>query len=552
MSSIPLGILHWTGLPWPAMDGGGWLRTALVFLFVIGPGQFLATVVCRMLLGTDREIHGRVARHLRKHPTGRRRERPFIGFSRGLWIWSYHAFARQQDSVAIVGPPRSGKSTGILIPQLAMWDGSAVSTSIKPDVLSATLRRRERLARRHGGRVYVYAPTSNGTVCGFEPMRWSPVAGCEDPVTCQVRVKSLVYAAGAGAGTSDATHWRDGACAILRGLFGASAVHPTRPCDLRVVIEWLNDAETAEPAGILRNFAEQGGEDRAQALEGIGATEWKERSSMFSAARMALSGLANPLVLQRSYGSAFDVDEFLSTCSTLYVVSPTTHQEGIAPLISALIESITSRAYELDHVGALPNRLLLSLDEVCNIAPLPTLPAIVSQGGGQGCNAAWAAQSFAQLRARYGKDGAGAIWSAANARIVLGGIGDSADLEEIARMCGGHPEHNPMPGIISQGRRRGRPPVSARMLREIPDRTALLMYGNRRPYWIRIPRWSRALTLRWAVRGAPTWAGAGLAATHQLPGRIRERLATPPRPALKPTPAKATPVEVGGNSEGSE
>lgn len=546
MTSIPLGILHAAGHAWAGIHGSGWVWTALAILVALGPGQFLICDALRRLAGTHQEIQNRVGRSLRKLPLGRRVERPFIGFSRGMWIWPYHAFARQQDSVAIVGPPRSGKSTGILIPQLALWGGSAVSTSIKPDVLAATLRRRRQLAERHGGQVYVYAPTTPGEVCGIEPMSWSPITGCDDPVVALTRVGSLVYSARTGSGTSDQTHWRDGASTILRGLFGAAAVHPTRPGDLRVVLAWLNDQQLDEPAALLRNFG-TAGDDRARALEGIAITESKERSSMFSAARMALSGVANPLVLERSQGNAFDVDRFLATCSTLYVVAPTQHQEGIAPLISSLIESIVTRAYELDHQSALSHRLLLSLDEVCNIAPLPTLPAIISQGGGQGCNASWAAQSFAQLRDRYGREAAAAIWSASNARVIYGGIGDSSDLADLARMAGGDGDYLPVPRPAGRPQPpKGRPPVSTRMLREIPDRTALLLYGNRQPYWLKVPRWSRALTLRWTVSGAPAWMASGA----RLPARIRERLVVPQRPAPKPTPvAAAAATEASEQSE---
>ena len=107
---------------------------------------------------------------------------PFLGWSRGVFGQTRWAFGSREDTVAIVGPPRvSGKTAGIVIPQAAMFDGALVTTSTKPDVLRHTAARRLELARHHGGDVYVYAPTATGPIEGFQPVRWSPLAGCEDP-----------------------------------------------------------------------------------------------------------------------------------------------------------------------------------------------------------------------------------------------------------------------------------------------------------------------------------------------------------------------------------
>lgn len=524
-------------------DGSGglpWWAKVLIALFVLGPGQFTLCALIRRLLGREHDILPRVALRLRSLPLRRRRERPFLGFSRGLWITPYHAYGRQQDTVAIVGPPRAGKSSGILIPQLALWAGPAVTTSTKLDVIQATLYRRRQLAERNGGQVHVYAPTQAGPVAGIAPMRWSLLQGCEDPVVCHARVRSLVYAAGSGtgSGTSDATHWREGASAILRGLFAAAAVDPHRPCDLRLVLNWLYAHELDSPAAALSDHGERmesnAWADLREQLLGMRRTESKELSSLFSAARTALSALTNPLILDRSRNAHFDVDAFLASGSTLYIATSSTHQRATGPLISALVETIVTRAYELDQLGQLPHRLLLSLDEVANIAPLESLPSMISQGGGQGVNVCWAAQSLSQLRGRYGRDQAEAIWSASNAKVILGGLGDHQDLAAVAGMAA---PDSPAP-------RDDRPPqpVTARRLREIASRHALLLYGNQPAAWIGIPRWDHAFTLRWAVLGPPApLARAGayvIARGRALRAAVAARI---PRPA--PTPDVAEEEE---------
>ena len=45
---------------------------------------------------------------------------------------------RPEHAVLVVGPPRSGKTTSIVIPNVLAAPGAVVTTSTKPDVLLAT------------------------------------------------------------------------------------------------------------------------------------------------------------------------------------------------------------------------------------------------------------------------------------------------------------------------------------------------------------------------------------------------------------------------------
>ena len=67
-------------------------------------------------------------------------------------------FARGERAVLLLGPPRSGKTSGVIIPALLAHTGPVVSTSTKPDVWRAT-----RGVRSRDGRVWVFDPTGAGT-----------------------------------------------------------------------------------------------------------------------------------------------------------------------------------------------------------------------------------------------------------------------------------------------------------------------------------------------------------------------------------------------------
>jgi len=444
------------------------------------------------------------------------RERPFFGWGRDWFGLTRFAFGTPEDSVGVVGPPRVGKTAGVLIPQALMWAGSLISTSTKPDVLRATAGRRLQLAQQHGGKVYLYAPTAPSQVEGMKPGRWSPLAGCQDPRIAALRVETLVQAAQTGRGIENADHWRAGASRILRPYFLAAAHHPERQGDFTVVREWLAGHVFREPLAILASLRTFGGDCWAAELRGVADTPERERGSFFSSAQNAVAATADPNVLRSCSGTDLEPVEFLTTRSTLYIVSPSEHQEAVAPLISALIEYIVTVAYDLHRGGMLPARLGLGLDELANIAPLPKLESIVSQGGGQGVSTTWAAQSHAQLRHRFGEHAADAIWSATRSKLVFGGLGDGHSLEQLSRLVGDHQVKTQTTttdrgsGVKLRHTTTGyewRPRLSVSELRQLPPKWALLLYQERKPYVLRAPiaanRWRlRRAFLPWPIASA--------------------------------------------------
>ncbi len=76
----------------------------------------------------------------------------------------------------VVGPPRGGESSSIVIPTIALPSGPIVATSTKSDLVHVIARRRAQL-----GRVWLWDPTGTTAIPpGVERLRWSPVQGHQD------------------------------------------------------------------------------------------------------------------------------------------------------------------------------------------------------------------------------------------------------------------------------------------------------------------------------------------------------------------------------------
>jgi type IV secretion system protein VirD4 len=484
----------------------------LQFAFVIAALVLLVRVIRRGPYG----LRQRVPLDMTALPWVTWMQRPFLGWARGWWGGSSWVVGTDGDTTGVVGPHGSGKTFGVLIPQLLLWDGPAVSTSTKPDVIRATAGRRLRLAEGADGRVCVYAPTAgpDELVEGLRPIHWSPLAGCQDTRVATLRVDALVNTAQVSRGVEDPTHWRAGAARVLRPYFLAAAHHPVRPGDLTVVHDWLTRREFDEPLAILEDLNTFDGDQWAAGLRGVADTPPRELGSFFSAAENALAATADPKVLRSTMATDLDPVEFLTTRSTLYIVSPSEHQVVVAPLISALVESIVVAAYDLHRAGRLDHRLLLSLDEIANIAPLPSLGSIASQGTSQGVNLSWAAQSVAQLRERYGPDMAYAIWSESTAKVVFGGLADAPLLNDLSSLIGERlvtlrgSSSSWMFGRQRTKTRMYRPRVTPAELAQFRQGWALLLYRPARAFAIRVPIAPRRLAFRRALLPWPAPAAA--------------------------------------------
>ena len=85
--------------------------------------------------------------------------------------------------------------------------------------------------------------------------------------------------------------------------------------------------------------------------------------------------------------------------------------------------------------GRLDPPLLMALDEVTQICPVP-VPSWLADSGGKGIQIITVAHGEAQLRARWGRDGARVIMDTSGAKIWLPGITDPATLEAASTLCG--------------------------------------------------------------------------------------------------------------------
>jgi hypothetical protein len=110
-------------------------------------------------------------------------------------------------------------------------------------------------------------------------------------------------------------------------------------------------------------------------------------------------------------------------------------------LVVALLEAVRNAQYARHRANALAklaqgSPVTLALDEVANVAPIESLPALVSEAGGQGLHVIAAVQDLSQVRGRWGGEVADGFLSLFQHVLVLGGVRDTRTLEAISTICG--------------------------------------------------------------------------------------------------------------------
>ncbi len=424
------------------------------------------------------------------HQMGVRGNRIYLGAGAQGW-----ALAARESAVLVLGPPRSGKTTAIVVPAILASNGAVVSTSTKLDVLSATAAARGRL-----GTCWVFDPSGQVAVpAGVTPLHWSPVAASRRWDGALVMARGMLGATRLAGGVADASHWVERAETLLAPLLHAAALGGHA---MEFVFRAVHRADLDAAATIL---AANDAGIALDVLQRIATTEARERSSILSTAAGALVAYRSPAALAQASSPNFDPALFPTSLDTIYVCAPARQQALVAPIVVGLIEEIRSATYahaahELIKGATVDPPVLLALDEVANVAPLPDLAAVVSDGASQGLLTLACLQDLSQASARWGHSADG-FMSLFGTKVILPGIGDHRTLELVSVLAGEadvavrsvskspwRPRTRvPRSSVTTSTRRQRRLPVDSVAQGRVGH--ALVIDGPKAPGWMRLTPW---------------------------------------------------------------
>lgn len=449
-----------------------------------------------------------------------------VGRSRGSDV-----YVSIEDSVALEGPPRSGKGYRVLISAILDWSGPLITTSTTNDNLTATME-----MRKKRGEVNVFDPQGLSGI--RDTLRISPLVGCEDPLVAMQRGTAIITGTALGASTTNA-EWAQAASVVLARLLHAAAVGDGSIEDIH---DWGTSPVLARSAvEILRRDGTPGWGDT---LEATISGDEKLVSSIWFGVQSAVAPLAIPQVrdtlMPREGDRIFDPREFLDQSNTLYLIGSSSGASAMGGFLGALIDDIVevARTRALASPGSrLANPLGLILDEIVNMFRWGNLPRVMADGGGRGICTFVVLQALSQAETAWSRAEADTIWAAATAKVILGGASHVDHLRDIEALLGqrdnrrtqrswstqqsGHhtSEHNERLALMSVDE-----------IRRMPQTMGLLAYRNRRGVLLDLAGWDERRDAR-AIQ-------SGKKATEQ---EQRDVFGTAYRPA--PAPITTEPEE---------
>jgi type IV secretion system protein VirD4 len=425
--------------------------------------------------------------------------------------------------VLVVGASQSGKTTN-LIGSILDWDGPAILSSVKTDLVAATIKRRQQL-----GEVIVFDPTGCTSDADGRPRypmaSWSPLRAAHTLHGAMKAAFALVDAAPRDGG-DNAEFFRGMAEEVLWPCFYAAAVGGQ---PMHEVVRWIlvqdrpNDVSEGTVAAILdRELVCADASRRAEAaiamdnLKGIWALDERTRGGVYATAQTILRAWQDPGVAASAEGPAVELDWLLSGRNTLYLSAPGEDMQRLQAVFGGLLGDLVQQGFaRANATQATLGDLLLVMDEAGN-TPTRWLPAVASTCAGIGILLVTVWQSKAQIDAEYGRL-ADSVITNHGTKVVYAGVSDPTSFGYIASLVGDEeiPTRSITADVHVDGGRRSvsestihRPLVPGHLLRILRPGDALLIHGTLPPAHLMSRPWDIDRRLRRLAAGkgpVPQW-----------------------------------------------
>ena len=457
--------------------GGG----ALVVVGAIGAALFIALKVNGPLKHKGDAQFGTVMDAARRRLTAKRGI--ILGKLNGVLV-------RNADPahILVVGPTRSGKGTGFILPNGYDHDGSFVFWDIKRenfDVLSRYLRAK-------GVNVFMFAPGSTHT------HRYNPLdfirRDANMPTDCAVVASFLVPE------RADDT-WSGSARMLLATLIGYVLASPNGKGSrhLRGVARMTTTGR--DISGVLKALVKTEGATLPRwIVDGFNqyvALEPETRNSAVFNVNMAMNPWNNPLVSAATETSDFDLRQFRRERMAVFVKCGLAELVQFRPIIRILFQQIHDLMMDKRPSADERFEVLIVLDEFYHLGPMHALITKITISAGYKFRMAIIIQSLSQLDELYGKAIRASTLAGSQVKLFLA-IDDLETANYVSEILGDRtikittPIRRPGGGIFAPTSQNihyeAQPLRSAQELREMDAREAILIVRSARPFLLRILR----------------------------------------------------------------
>jgi type IV secretion system protein VirD4 len=291
--------------------------------------------------------------------------------------------------VALIGPPRSRKSWGLVMPAIEQWEGSLLVNDPRGELFNHTV-----MVRREKGPVYRFSPTQRESchLNVLDAVRWGEPEQYGDVQ----RVVHGMLAPDPGEPWND---FRLEAKPLLEAIIWDRQA--AGEGNFPAVLRWMT-----EPSRSMQEKAKELLRSPIAAVSAGGRrlVDKSERlaSAVWSAALSSLTIYQDPLVAEHTSRSDLDLSDLQQGTRpvSLYLTPPFADVARLRPLVGTLTEMLVSRFSAQQDTPR--QRVLLCLDEAMNMGRLDELERGMSFLQGCGVQTLLTIQNVLQCRQVYG------------------------------------------------------------------------------------------------------------------------------------------------------
>jgi type IV secretory pathway TraG/TraD family ATPase VirD4 len=217
-------------------------------------------------------------------------------------------YTDERRNLLMLGPPRSDKTAGVLVPLIISAPGPVVSTSTKDDVLRATGLVRARL-----GTVWHFGPAGGPPPPGTVPLRWSPIPPSRDWARAQGLGKAIAESSrkssDRGGTTDSGAFFANRSAYFIAAMFHAAAL-ADQPMQWVLRATAGNEKVVNEAIDILNDDISPDASLAADTLQGIVDQDPRTKTAIYATAEVALSVYRLPGALRTTEDPNFSPAEF--------------------------------------------------------------------------------------------------------------------------------------------------------------------------------------------------------------------------------------------------
>lgn len=339
---------------------------------------------------------------------------------------------RGVENVLLVGPARSGKGLGVVIPSLLELSGHALVVDIRDETWKATAGWRSQLAARPGDlssrtrclKMALGDPHSARFSLPQAIRKNTPYAFKDAAVLAEVAMEPTED------GSHDNPHWQGTARAALTCALLYEVHKSLRPTMANMASFWSQvGKEPMEIVTFIRDTAPT--RQVAELAQELLNKDRREASSVLSSMTRQLFLFRDPLVARLTATSDFTLEDFTRTdrWTSLYLVFSPDEIAYLKPYLRMFLRMALGRWME---IGDRPHNITFILDEFHSFGKLQYYADQLGVLGGRGIRTVLAVQNVPQLRVYGDTD---IITEACKVRIYFGAQGQTTG-REISRQTG--------------------------------------------------------------------------------------------------------------------